>query len=152
MSNIFGKGGGGGGGGGGGKAGLNIQDVVIPPFESAGGITPEQQTLGDYQYGQNLLANENLYASSGTPQSTMTTQGAEGARSTEALAKTGMSDTNQGAKYNLYQNDVSALETDLQNQSVINQFRAQESEQTLQGLAAALGQFAGSNSNFNTPA
>ena len=101
------------GGGSGGKG--SPEDVNIPPFESQGGVTPQQQALCQYSYGQDLLAQGNLFGSSGTGQSTMATQGAEGARNTAAMQMAGMSDTDEKAMYQLYQNDVQATEQDLAN-------------------------------------
>lgn len=91
------------------------ENVDIPPFLSAGGVTPEQQSLGQYSYGQDLTAQASLFGGSGTGDSTMATQGAEGARNQAGMQMAGMSDADQGAMYNLYGNDVNAISTDLAN-------------------------------------
>lgn len=92
----------------------------IPAFQSSGGITPQQQALGQYSYGQDLLAQSSLYGGSGTGDSTMATQGAEGARNTAELQTAEMSDTNQGAIYDLYKNDISGIEQGLGNAASLN--------------------------------
>jgi hypothetical protein len=117
MSGIFG-GGGSGKGSSGGKG--TPENVDIPPFISAGGVTPQQQNLGQYSYGQDLTAQASLFGGSGTGDSTMATQGAAGARNTAAEQMAGMSDTNQKAMYDLYGNDVSAISQELQNASTTN--------------------------------
>lgn len=96
------------------------ENVDIPAFQSSGGVTPQQQALGQYSYGQDLLAQGSLYGGEGLGDSTMATQGAEGARNTTAMQMAGMSDTNQGAMYNLYQNDVQATEQALSNAATTN--------------------------------
>ena len=110
MSSLF--------GGSGGKG--SPENVNIPAFESAGGVTPQQQALGQYSYGQDLLAQGNEFGTSGTGMSTMATQGAEGARNTAAMQMAGMSDTDESAMYQLYSNDVQSTEQALQNASATN--------------------------------
>jgi hypothetical protein len=91
------------------------QQINVPPFTSTGGITPQQQTLANYTYGQDLGAQANLFGGSGTGMSTMATQGATGAKNTEAQQQGSMSDTDAEAMYKDYQNQVSAEEQSLQN-------------------------------------
>lgn len=106
MSGLF---------GGSGSGPKGSENVNIPPFTSSGGITPDQQALAQYGYGEDLLAQGNLFGSSGTGMSTMDTQGATGARNQMAMTQAGMSDTDESAMYNLYTNDVSAEEQQLAN-------------------------------------
>lgn len=95
------------------------QNINVPSFQSAGGITPQQQDLSQFTYGENLLGEAGLFGGSGTGQSTMATQGAEGARNTMAQQQGQMSDVDQEAQYQLYQNDVSSMIQGLQNQQTL---------------------------------
>ena len=95
------------------------QDVNIPAFQSTGGITPQQQDLAQFTYGQNLLGQSSLFGGSGTGDSTMATQGAEGARNTMAQQQGQMSDIDQEAQYQLYQNDVQSQIQQLQNSQTL---------------------------------
>jgi hypothetical protein len=115
--------------------GKGAQDVNIPSFQSAGGITPQQQAFGDYTYGENLDATGNEFGQSGTGMSTMATQAAGGANLGEAKQVGGMSDVNQGAQYAMYQGDVSNELQGLANQ-VAN---TQQETAALQPAAKALG-------------
>ena len=145
MSGLFG------GGSGGGK--LNVQDVNIPAFTSSGGITPQQQELGQYSYGQDLLAQGNLFAGDkgmGTGMSTMATQGAEGAKNTEAQQLAGYSDTDQGAMYQLYQNQVGGFEQSLQNDLTLQNANQAVAGQDLSSLVKAAGFSAGSGTGTPT--
>ena len=142
MSGLFG------GGSGGGK--LNVQDVNVPAFTSSGGVTPQQEALGQYSYGQDLLAQGNLFGSSGTGMSTMATQGAEGARNTEAMQVAGMSDTDQNAAYKLYQNQVGGFEQGLQNDLTLQNANQQVADQSLSSLVKAAGFGSGSSTSFTT--
>lgn len=131
--------------GGGGK-GDSPQNINIPAFTSSGGVTPEQQTLANYGYGQDLMANANLFGGSGTGMSTMATQAAEGAANTGAQTVGGMSDVNQEAMYKDYTNQLAAEEQGLQNDITLsNQSNASE----LSSLAAA-GQLLGSGFGTGT--
>jgi hypothetical protein len=96
------------------------QDVNVPPFLSSGGVTPDQQAFGDFTYGQDLLNQGSMFGDEGLGDSTMATMGAEGAANTEAQTMGEMSDKDQTAQYGLYQNDVNALQTQLQNQVTLN--------------------------------
>jgi hypothetical protein len=111
MSGLFGSGG---------SLKGSPEDVNVPPFMSAGGVTPEQQSLGQYSYGQDLTSQASLFGGSGTGMSTMATQGAEGARNQAGMQMAGMSDTDEGAMYGLYSNDVNAISQDLSNASATN--------------------------------
>ncbi|HEX3522855.1 MAG TPA: hypothetical protein VHT52_12295 [Stellaceae bacterium] len=122
------------------------QSVDIPPFMSAGGVTPQQGELGQYTYGENLLGQASQYAGSGTGESTMATQGAEGARNTQAQQMGEMSDTDQSAMYQLYQNDVQNELQGLQNQASTTQGQSTN----LGSLASAAGFGTGSQGGFGT--
>lgn len=138
MSGIFG--GKASGGNPTGKGGVD-QVVDVPPFTSSGGITPEQQTLANYSLGQDLLAQGNLYGNEGIGDSTMATQGAGGARNTAAQLTNRMSDVNQGAQYSLYENDINALQTQLQNDAVLNQAGNANASTSLSNLTKLAGFF-----------
>jgi hypothetical protein len=129
-------------GGGGGNKGA--QDVNIPPFESAGGVTPQQSALGQYTYGENLLGQGSEYGGEGLGDSTMATQGAEGAKNTEAQQMGQMSDTDQSAMYQLYQNDVQNELQGLQNQAG----SGANTNLNLGSLASAAGFGTGSQGSF----
>ena len=109
-------------------------NVNIPPFTSSGGITPEQQALTQYTLGQNLLADESQFASSGTGESTMKTQATGGARIGAAEEAGKISDVNQGATYQAYRNDVQNLLGNLQTSSTLSNL---QENQTLSDLASA---------------
>lgn len=115
--------------------------INIPAFTSSGGITPQQQALGQYSYGQDLDAQANLFGSSGTGMSTMATQGAEGAKNTEAEQMAQMSDTNQGAQYEQYQNQLQGFQQNLSNELAIGQANQGAATNT----ANSLDQLAGFN-------
>ena len=110
MSGVFG-----------GSSGKNDpQNVNIPAFTSSGGITPQQQDLASFSLGQDLTAQGALFGGSGTGMSTMATQGAEGAQNNTAQQVGGMSDADQDAMYQLYQNQVQGEEQSLQNQITLD--------------------------------
>ena len=94
--------------------------------DAGGGITPQQQALAQYGYGEDLLGQANLFGTSGTGMSTMATQGAEGAKNTEAMQEASMSDTDESAF-----------------QQMTNLANAQN-QQSGSGLASGLGELAGS--------
>jgi hypothetical protein len=104
---------------GGGKGGGSPQSVNIPPFESQGGITPEQQSYAQYEYDQGMVKNESQFADTGTGMSTMDTQGGTGVRMGEAKTQAAESGANQDAAYKAYQNQISGLTQGLQNQSTL---------------------------------
>jgi hypothetical protein len=134
--------------GGGGSSKGGPQNVNIPAFTSEGGITPEQQALADFTYGQNLLGEANAYGTSGLGQSTMATQGAEGAATGRAQQMGQMSDINTGAEYGAYQNQVANLEQGLQNQQTLNQLAQQNQAGT--DLASGFQTGAGLNTQSST--
>ena len=137
MSGLFGS-----------NSKLDLGDVNIPAFTSSGGITPQQEAFGQYSYGQDLLAQGNLFGGSGTGISTMATQGAEGAKNTEVAQLAGASDTDQGAMYDLYKNQVGGFEQGLQNQLTLNQASQTATDNSLASLVKASGFGSGLNSNF----
>jgi hypothetical protein len=102
---------------GGGKGG-DAQQTQYPYFQSAGGVTPEQTSLADYDYGQNLLTGQGEFEGGGeggaAGMSTMATQVAGGANMGKALNLATSSDADQSAEYSAYQN---AISIDQQNQS-----------------------------------
>jgi hypothetical protein len=123
---------------GGGKDSPN--QINVPPFLSSGGITPEQSTLANYTLGQDLTGQASLFGGSGTGMSTMATQGATGAKNTEAEQIGAMSDTDQNAMYTDYQNQVKAEEQGLQNDITLGNQNAS----SLTSLAGAAGNLFGS--------
>lgn len=60
-----------------------------------GGVSPEQEALAQYTYGQDLLRARSGYADTGTGASTMATQASGGARNKMAKSLAGASDVNQ---------------------------------------------------------
>lgn len=120
---------------GGGQSKGGPTQMNIPPFMSAGGITPQQQDLAQYTYGENLLGQGSMFANEHLGASTMATQGAEGARNTMAQQQGQMSDVDQEAMYQLYQNDVQSQIQALQNQSQLDQ----QSSPDLANLATMAG-------------
>lgn len=103
----------------GGEIGGKIGNTQNPAFTSTGGITPQQQALADYGYGQNLLEDVAQFETPSQPgggaaMSTMATQAAGGANTGRALAEAGMSDVNQNAAYDAYKVGIA---TQQQNQA-----------------------------------
>ena len=117
-------------------------NVNIPPFTSSGGITPEQQALTQYTLGQNLLADESQFASSGTGESTMKTQATGGARIAKAEQAGKISDINQTAQYGAYRNAVQKFLGNLQTSSTLSNLAENNA---LSDIAAA-GEAAGLSS------
>lgn len=78
------------------------------PFQSAGGVTPQQADTAAYTYGQNLVKDATEFQGEGqgggTSMSTMATNAATGSRMQEALDLGQMSDVGQAAQYNAYRN------------------------------------------------
>ena len=130
MSGLF--------GGSGGKG--SPEQINVAPFTSSGGITPEQQALAGYTYGQDLTAQNTLFGGSGTGMSTMATQGATGAKSTEAQLQGSMSDADQEAMYTDYQNQLKAEEQGLQNDVTLSNANSSD----LTALAKSAGTLFGS--------
>lgn len=143
MSSLF-------GGGGGSKGFTDPTTVDIPPFESAGGVTPQQQDLGEYSYGQDLLGERALFGGTNTGESTMATQGAGGAAMTKAQQLGQRSDIDQEAQYNLYQNDIQGLEANLKTQTDLNQIQTSAADQSLASLANQLFGAAGKTGGATT--
>ena len=119
--------------------------INIPPFTSTGGITPDQQTLANYTYGQDLMGPAALFGGSGTGMSTMATQGATGAKNTEAGQIGGMSDVDQNAAFTDYKNQVATEEQGLQNDITLGN----QSASSLTSLAGAAGNLLGSGTASN---
>jgi hypothetical protein len=122
----------------GGKAagGENVNQQQYPFFQSAGGITPQQQALSEYDYGQNLTESQAQFEGSGQgggpSLSSMATQAAGGANIGKALQSGGMSDVNQGAEFGAYQTGVGI---DQQNNEALLAEQQQTQQQALQGLS-----------------
>ena len=136
----------------GGKAAgsLDVNQTQYPFFQSPGGITPQQQALSEYDYGQNLTEGQAQFEGSGEgggpSLSTMATQTAGGANIGKAIQSGGMSDVNQGADYSAYGN---AINIDQQN----NQNLLAENEQNLSNatsLASLAGSAAGGHAGATT--
>jgi hypothetical protein len=127
------------------------QQINVPPFLSSGGVTPQQQEFANFTYGQDLLGQASAFGGEGLGDSTMATQGAEGAANTGAQTVGGSSDTNQGAMFTDYQNQVQAEEQGLANDITLGN----QNNQSLSSLATAAGNLFGSGTNTNfgaTPA
>jgi hypothetical protein len=126
--------------GGGLKGGQNAQQTQYPSFTSAGGVTPEQTSLADYDYGQTLLTGQSEFGGGdqggGAGMSTMATQVAGGAETGKALNLAASSDADQDAQYSAYKNAVSI---DQQNQG--NALTEQTQANT--DLSSTLGSLAG---------
>jgi hypothetical protein len=119
------------------------QPVDIPPFLSAGGITPQQGALADFTYGEGLDSAGYEFggrgAGGGLGDSTMATQAAGGANFAKAEQAGGMSDVNQAADYARYQGDVSNELQGLATQASLNLQDVTQQQQTLGTEANALG-------------
>jgi hypothetical protein len=99
----------------GGKVGgsTSVDQTQFPYFTSPGGVTPQQQSLADYDYGQTLTEGQGQFGSSpqggeggGNALSTMATQVAGGANTGKAINLAGMSDTDQGAELSAFNNAI----------------------------------------------
>lgn len=129
------------------KGGGSPQQVDIPPFYSAGGITPEQETLAQFGRQEADVATGQTFGASGTGMSTMATQATAGNRMGQAVAEGTMSNTDEDAMYKAYQNDVQATEQNLQNQSTLSNLATQNLTNLItQGGKAATT--AANNSDF----
>jgi hypothetical protein len=137
----------------GGKAAgsLNVDQQQYPFFHSAGGITPQQQSLADYDYGQNLTEGQAQFEGSGQgggpSLSTMASQVAGGANMGKALDLAKMSDVNQGAEFGSYEN---AINIDQQN----NENLLAEQQTNLSNLVSQVGNqqgTAGLTAGLTTP-
>jgi hypothetical protein len=121
------------------------QQINVPPFLSSGGITPEQQTLAEFTKGQDLTGQATAFGGEGLGDSTMATQGAEGAANTEAQTIGGMSDIDQNAMFTDYGNQVTAEEQGLQNDITLGN----QNDASLSSLASAAGTLFGTGTKTN---
>ena len=118
--------------------GTSVDQQQYPYFTSPGGVTPQQQSLGDYNYGQNLTESQGQFdpqsqPGGGASLSTMATQAAGGANMGKALDLASMSDTNQNAELAAYDN---AIKTSQQN----NENALAQNETLTQSLGQLAGQ------------
>ena len=139
----------------GGKAAgsLDVNQSQYPYFTSPGGVTPQQSTLADYDYGQNITEGQAQFEPASQPGggislSTMASQVAGGANTGKTLDLSKMSDVNEGADYAAFgnaekiaqQNNENALaeqQTNLSN--LVSQVgQADDTAQTTAGLSAGL--------------
>ena len=102
------------------KGGGSPQQVNFPPFNSPGGITPEQEALAQYGMQEADVATGQTFGSSGTGMSTMATQATAGNRTAKGIAEGSMSDTDEDAMFKAFQNDQTAAIQGLQNQSTLS--------------------------------
>ena len=142
-----------GGGSSGNKNVTPTTGVDIPPFTSGGGITSEQQSLANYNYGQDLMGNAAAFGNEGLGDSTMLTKADEGAATQRAQQQAQMSDIDTSARYGQYQNQLSNFESNIQNQSTLNEIAQnannQNQAQLFQGLGNLFG--TGTQGTENTP-
>jgi hypothetical protein len=128
----------------GGATGKSGQEQTqYPNFQSAGGVTPEQTALADYQYGQNLTESQGQFDPASQPGggaslSTMATQAAGGANIGKALNLAGSSDADQDAQLKAYD---TAIQTDQANNAASLASSEQETQQLGQ-TATSLGKLA----------
>jgi hypothetical protein len=130
-----------------GAKGSSPQNVNIPPFYSAGGITPEQESLAQYGMNEADVATGSAFGNSGTGMSTMATQGATGNRIGKAVTEGTESNTDEDALYKAYQNDQTAEIQGLQNQSTLSNLATQNLTNQITQLGKA-GTTAANNSDF----
>jgi len=125
------------------KGGGGAEQTQYPFFQSAGGVTPEQTALADYQYGQNLLEGKGQFGQGdeggGNSLSTMATQVAGGANVGKALNLTGSSDANQDAQLKAFDNSINI---DQQNNAA-ELAGQQEQQGQITSLASLAGKAAG---------
>lgn len=134
----------------GGEIGGKLGNQQNPYFQSAGGVTPQQQALAQYDYGQNLLEGQAEFQGQGPGggpiMSTMATETAGGANIGKALDLAQMSDVNQKAEYGAYQNAMSMQQQNQQNAlNQINQISQLTGTNSLSSLASQAGTQAGLN-------
>jgi hypothetical protein len=129
------------GGGGAGKGGT--EQTQYPYFQSAGGVTPEQTALADYQYGQNLTEGQGQFGNSpeageggGNALSTMATQVAGGANVGKALDLAKSSDADQNAQLGAFDNAIKIDQTNNET-SLAEQEQSQSQITSLASLAGA---------------
>ena len=122
--------------------GESVDQTQYPSFTSPGGVTPQQQSLGDYDYGQNLTEAAGQFEGSdqggGNSLSTMASQVFGGANMGKALTLAGSSDANQGAEYGAYSNAENITQ---QNASA----GLAENQQNLNNLVTSAGNAQGAN-------
>ena len=115
---------------------------AFPSFESPGGVTPQQSSLAQYDYGQSLVADQGQFAgsnqASGPIMSTMDTQAAGGANIGKALNLVGSSDTDQTAQFGAFENAINIAQ---QNQGEVNIAQTAQN-QGLAQLASQAGKIA----------
>jgi hypothetical protein len=133
---------------GGSKGGSSPQNVNIPPFYSSGGITPEQESLAQYGLNEADVATGQTFGSSGTGMSTMATQAGTGNRMGQAVAEGTMSNTDEDAMYKAYQNEQTATEQNLSNESTLSNLATQQLTSALTQGGKAATTVAG-NSDFS---
>jgi hypothetical protein len=120
------------------------EQTQYPYFQSAGGVTPEQTALADYDYGQSKLQGQGQFGNTegpggGNALSTMATQVAGGAETGKALDLAKSSDADQGAELGAFNN---AVNIDQQNNAA--ELAGQEQEQgQITSLASLAGTAAG---------
>jgi hypothetical protein len=68
---------------------------------AAGGVSPQQNALAQYQWGQGIASNADKFSTSGTPMSTGLTQTDAGTYAQNALSLSEMSQKNAEAEANL---------------------------------------------------
>ena len=134
--------------------GESVDQQQYPYFTSPGGVTPQQQSLGEYDYGQNLTESQAQFGQGGplggegggNALSTMATQAAGGANIGKAEQLATSSDANQTAELGAYNN---AINIDQQN----NTNALAEQQQSLQqatSLASLAGTAAGGQKAAST--
>jgi hypothetical protein len=133
-----------------GKGG-DAQQTQYPYFQSAGGVTPEQTALADYNYGQDLTKGQGQFGNTegpggGNALSTMATQVATGAETGKALNLAGSSDANQEAEFGAFQN---AEKIDQTNQATALAGQEQE-QQDVTSLASLAGKAGGTAKAFGS--
>lgn len=124
-----------------------------PYFQTAGGVTPQQSDLAQYDYGQQLLTGQGEFEGGGQGggpiDSTMATQTAGGARAGKALNLSQMSQTDANAEYSAYQNAINIDQQNNQNQLAQGQADSSALGSSLGSLAALTG---GTGSGTSTTA
>lgn len=99
----------------------NSKSGQYAPFQSSGGVTPEQMASAQYDYGQNLLGTQAKFEGEGQGgsggMSTMATQAATGARLGEAQQLADISQKNTDAQYQAYQQAENINNQNLTNQA-----------------------------------
>jgi hypothetical protein len=137
----------------GGKIGgsTSVDQTQFPFFTSPGGVTPQQQSLAEYDFGQNLTEGQAQFEGSGQgggpSLSTMATQTAGGANTGQALDLARMSDVNQGAALGAFDNAINISQQNNTNALAENQTAVQ----SLGQLAGQAQSLAGTSAGLSTP-